>query len=90
MADFKLTTEQADALLDKLANDAAYRDLFQKDVAAAFALLPGAPLPPPDLEPGCCLEPEKLASPEQILATRDALRKSLTSLVEYKPHLLEG
>lgn len=89
MADFKLTTEQADALLDRLANDQAYRELFQKDVAAAFALLPGAPKPPPDLEPGCCLEPESLASPEKILASRDALRKTLTSLVQYLPHLLE-
>ena len=89
MADFKLTTEQADALLDKLANDPAYRDLVQKDVAAAFAQLPGAPAPPADLDPGCCLEPEKLASPEKIRASRDALRKTLTSLVQYLPHLLE-
>lgn len=90
MADFKLTAEQADALLDKLANDPSYRELFQKDVAAAFALLPGAPKPPADLEPGCCLEPESLASPEQIRASLDALRKTLTSLIQYKPHLLEG
>lgn len=89
MADYKFTPEQADALLDKLANDPAYRALFQQDKAAAFARLPGSPALPPDLEPGCCLDPEKLASPEKIKATREALSKNLTSLVNYLPHLLE-
>jgi putative modified peptide len=89
MADFKLTPEQADALLDKLANDPAYRKLFQSDKTAAFAQLPGSPVPPADLEPGCCLDPKNLASPEKIRASRDALRKNLTSFAEYLPHLLE-
>lgn len=89
MAEFKLTAEQADALLDKLSSDPAYRELFQKDIVAAFAQLPGQPSPPADLKPGCCLDPKTLAPPEQIKATREALSKSLTSLVQYIPHLLE-
>ena len=89
MADYRFTPEQADALLDRLANDPEYRALFQQDKVAAFAKLPGSPKPPPDLEPGCCLEPKELASPEKIKATRDALRQNLTSLVNHLPHLLE-
>ena len=89
MADYKFTPEQADALLDKLAGDPAYRALFQQDKAAAFAQLPGSPKPPPGIEPGCCLDPKALASPEKLKASRDALRQNLTSLVNYMPHLLE-
>jgi putative modified peptide len=89
MADYKLTPEQVDALLDKLTNDPAYRALFEQDKKAAFAQLPGSPLPPTDLEPGCCLEPKTLASPEKLKATREELSKNLTSFVSYLPHLLE-
>lgn len=89
MADFKFTPEQADALLDKLANDPSYRTLFQSDKAAAFAQLPGSPTPPADLTEGCCLDPTELASPEKLNATRTALLGNLTSLVNYMPHLLE-
>jgi putative modified peptide len=89
MADYRLTPEQADALLDKLSNDPAYRDLFQSDTAAAFAQLPGKPTPPEGLEPGCCLVPKSLASPEQLKASRAALFGTLTSKVQFLPHLLE-
>jgi putative modified peptide len=90
MADFKLTTEQADALLDKLTNDPDYRALFQKDVGAAFAQLPGKPAAPANLEEGCCLKPKSLASPEQLKASRAKLAGTFTSLVEFLPHLLEN
>jgi putative modified peptide len=89
MADYKLTPEQADALLHNLSTDEGYRSLFQTDLTAAFAKLPGSPKPPDDISSGCCLEPQKLASMEQIQQARTALQKSLTSLIEYKPHLLE-
>lgn len=88
MGGFKLSQAQADALLDKLAKDDAFRALFQQDIGAAFQQLPGSPAPPADLTPGCCLQPKALASKEQLAASRDALRSTLTSLVEYKPHLL--
>lgn len=89
MATYKLTPEQADALLNKLATDDAFRDLFQNDIGAAFKQLPGQPSPPPDLTPGCCLQPRQLASKEKLSQARDELYKSLTSLVEYKPHFIE-
>lgn len=89
MADYKFTPEQADALLDKLANDPAYRTLFQTDKAAAFAQLPGSPAVPEGMEAGCCLDPKVLASPEKIQATREALSQKLTSMVNHLPHLLE-
>jgi putative modified peptide len=90
MAGYKLTQEQADALLGKLSSDDAFRDLFQKDIGAAFQQLPGKPAAPPSLSPGCCLQPKKLASKEQLKTARTALQSTLTSLVEYKPHLLEA
>lgn len=89
MADYTFTPEQANALLDKLTNDAAYRALFQKDKRAAFAQLPGSPTPPAGIESGCCLDPKELAPPEQLKATRDALFGTLTSKVQFLPHLIE-
>lgn len=89
MADYKLTGEQADALLAKLSSDDAYRELFQRDIAAAFAQLPGQPAPPEGLTEGCCLQPLDLASKQQISDARDALRSALTSMVQHIPHLLE-
>lgn len=90
MANESLTPEQVDALLQKLSSDDAFRALFQKDIGAAFQQLPGSPKPPSDLSPGCCLMPAKLASREQIAATRKALGADATSRVTYKPHLLEA
>lgn len=89
MSDYTLTGEQADALLAKLSSDDAYRELFLRDITAAFAQLPGQPAPPQDLTEGCCLQPRDLASKQQISDARDALRSTLTSKVEYIPHLLE-
>lgn len=90
MADYTFTAEQADALLERLINDQAFRDLFMDDIAAAFQKLPGRPKPPPGLSPGCCLRPDKLATPEQLRRTREALQGELTSKVNYLPHLFEG
>jgi putative modified peptide len=89
MADYKLTQEQADALLQKLSTDDDFRALFQKDVGAAFQQLPGKPAAPADLTPGCCLVPKTLASKAKIAATRSALLSTLTSRVEHKVFLLE-
>ena len=95
MADYKLTNEQATVLLKKLSSDDDYRKLFQNDLAAAFQQLPGQPAPPeppkgePDLEPGSCLRPTKLASKEKIAEASGALLETLTSYVSQKIFMLE-
>lgn len=90
MADPILTTEQVDALLKKLSTDETYRELFQSDLEAAFKQLPGAPKPPANLPPGCCLRPIQLASPEQLAATRNAIRDHFLSKAPQQPHILEA
>jgi len=90
MAEYSLTAAQADALLQRLTTDDSFRKLFVDDLTAAFQQLPGAPKPPPDLEPGCCLRPRQLASAESIRATRDALFTTFTQKLGLIPHLLEG
>jgi len=59
-ATVSLTVEQADALLDRLAGDVGFRQLFLSDLSAAFAKLPGSPTAPTGIGPGECLRPTSL------------------------------
>ena len=91
MAGEPLTSEQVDALLQKLSTDDAFRKQFASgDLAGAFSQLPGKPPVPPDLEPGCCLLPKSLASKEQIAASRQAIAEKLKGQNTHTPHVLEG
>ena len=89
MAESTLTSEQVDALLQKLSTDDNFRALFQSDLAAAFKQLPGSPPLPPGLDQGCCMMPGKLASAEKIGETRKAIAAKLLGLDFLKPHILE-
>jgi putative modified peptide len=90
MANETLTPEQVDALLGKLSTDDAFRELFQKDIGAAFKQLPGSPSPPADLKPGCCLMPAKLMSAEKIAGARNAIAERFVGMDSFKPHMLEA
>ena len=69
-----LDPAQAEALLDRLANDEAFRQLFCSDGPAALAAI-GYHGP---TESKACFKVEKLASPQELIAARDALRQALT------------
>ena len=69
-----LDPAQAEVLLDRLANDEAFRQLFCSDGPAALAAI-GYHGP---TESKACFKVEKLASPQELIAARDALRQALT------------
>ena len=85
-----LNTEQATALLDKLSSDDSFRDLFAKDLPAAFAQLPGKPAVPSDLTDGCCLRPVKLASKETMAQSKQKMIQGMSAMQPYIPKVLEG
>ncbi|KRG77989.1 hypothetical protein ABB30_06205 [Stenotrophomonas ginsengisoli] len=70
-----LDTQQADALLDRLANDDDFRRLFCEDGPAALAAI-GYTGP---TEGKTCFKVGQLASRQELLDARDALRQALTS-----------
>lgn len=88
----QLSEESAAALLDKLASDDDFRDLFQKDPRKALAAVGHAPAADPSVEDGLwsCMSVSRLASKADISASRDTLRKQLvTSRASATPITLE-
>lgn len=77
----KISDETAAALLDKLATDDSFRDLFQRDPRKALAAVGHAPAADASVEDGPwdCLSVDQLASKESIKASRDTLRKQLAT-----------
>ena len=70
MAQQPLPAQVVDQLLDLLATDDSFRELFERNPEAAFERL-GYPPTPGQLE---CCKPGKLASKDVIEQTRDAMR----------------
>ncbi len=85
-----LSSEQVMALLDKLATDDVYRALFQNNLGAALAQLPGQPAIPPGVVPGGCLRPVQLASKAAIQASLQVLHDQLMGTNNHIPKLLEA
>lgn len=75
----------ADALLDRLSTDEAFRATFRRSPKEALAELGYAPARGASLKTAAgedawaCLHGEGLPSAEALVATRDALRAQLTS-----------
>ena len=67
-----LSPAVADKLLDKLASDDKFRDLFSKDPDTALGQVGHT-------GKSSCMKCKKLASKEQIAKSRDVLRKMLTT-----------
>ena len=67
-----LDPAQAEALLDRLANDEAFRQLFCSDGPAALAAI-GYHGP---TESKACFKVEKLASPQELIAAACSSSKS--------------
>jgi len=74
------------SLLDKLGSDDAFRDLFQKNPAAALKQV-GAPEPEAC---AACLTVTKLASKEMIKASNQALTTHLTKSLAQTPVTLNA
>lgn len=85
-----LSREQVDALLGRLSSDDEFRKLFQDDLAAALAKLPGSPAVPPGCKPGACLMPTKLASKEALAQARDRLVDDYLAFGTLIPKILES
>ena len=82
-----------DALLDKLSTDDEFRSRFQADPRAALAELGDeeARSAPKDAHGAwACCTVSKLASKEQIAASRQELRKQLSAESLYSPFRLEA
>jgi putative modified peptide len=73
MAQQPLPAQVVDQLLDLLATDDSFRELFARNPEAAFERM-GYPPTPGQLE---CCKPGKLASKEAIEETRAAMRDRL-------------
>jgi putative modified peptide len=73
MAQQPLPAQVVDQLLDLLATDDSFRELFERNPEAAFERL-GYPPTPGQLE---CCKPRKLASKEAIEQSRDEMREKL-------------
>jgi len=67
----------ADLLLDRLANDDGFRDLFVADPAAALGVL--GPEAETFVAAARCMQVTQLADKATIAAARDSLRAMLTS-----------
>lgn len=90
---FKLTPKVVDALLDKLSSDDGFRDRFQADPRAALAEVgdESAKAAPQGARGAwSCLTVAKLASKDQIKASRDVLRHQLSAEGMYTPFRLEA
>lgn len=77
----RFSPEVVDALLDKLSTDDAFRDLFQKDPREALRQVghetPAKSVGVAGADPVMCCQSEKLASKQEIKASRDQLRQKL-------------
>lgn len=76
-----LSDETAAKLLDKLATDDDFRDLFQKNPRQALADVGHAPAADASVKEGLwsCLSVSKLADKKDIAASRDTLRRQLAT-----------
>jgi putative modified peptide len=90
---FNLSEKTVDALLDKLATDDDFRDLFHRDPRSALAAVGHAPASDSSTKEGiwaCCVT-KQLASKESIRASRGELRRQLLSeKASYNPIQLEN
>ena len=89
---FQLPESVADALLDKLGNDDAFRDRFANDPRSALASLGFAPAADATVQRGIwnCMAVTELASRESIRAAHVQLRAQLVRRGVYTPfHLQE-
>jgi putative modified peptide len=73
MAGTTLTPDLVDKLLDKLATDDGFRDLFVKEPAKAMQQIGAAK----DFDCGVCKRPKPLATKAQFKSSRDAFRKTM-------------
>ena len=86
----KFSPEVADKLLDKLSTDQQFRDLFEKNPRMALKQV-GHETPEADRDfkgqdpvmCACNLGPKGLASMEEIRASREKLKASLTATQAY-------
>lgn len=76
-----LSEKTADALLDKLSSDDAFRSAFQADPRQALASLGHADAADPNIVEGAwtCMAVRQLASKEAIRNARQALHRQLTA-----------
>jgi putative modified peptide len=76
---FQLSESVADALLDKLSSDDAFRSMFVADPRAALVSVGFAPAADASVHGGIwmCLSVTELASKEAIRAGRNELRNQL-------------
>jgi putative modified peptide len=74
MAQQPLPAQVVDQLLDLLATDDSFRELFERNPEAAFERL-GYPPTPGQLK--CCKPNNKLADKQAIEASRDEMREAL-------------
>jgi putative modified peptide len=89
----KISPKVVDTLLDKLSSDDDFRTRFQADPRAALASLgdeDARNAPPGAKGPWACCAVTKLASKEQIAASRDELAKQLTAESMFTPFKLEA
>lgn len=88
-----LSDETAAKLLDKLATDDDFRDLFQKNPRQALADVGHAPAADASVKEGLwtCLSVSKLADKKDIAASRDTMRQHLaTAQASAQPITLEN
>ena len=88
-----LSDETAAKLLDKLATDDDFRDLFQKNPRQALADVGHAPAADASVKEGLwtCLSVSMLADKKDIAASRDTLRRQLaTQQASAQPITLEN
>ena len=78
-----LEAAQVDALLDRLATDDLFRELYQRDTPAALRAV-GVPE-----EAAACIATRKLSSKETFAAARDAMFAQLNGSIPLSPFLLE-
>ena len=90
----EFSEELVDKLLDKLSSDDEFRAVFQKSPRIALAYLgheAAISANVSDAGAWTCMQCDKLASPEAIKASRDALRLQLiSSMAALKPIRLEA
>ncbi|WP_157836395.1 MULTISPECIES: NHLP-related RiPP peptide [Xanthomonas] len=84
----KITDAQATQLLTLLVEDDAFRANFEADPIAALSLIG---IYPEDVKSGDCMTTEKLASKEELNASRVHLYNYLTSRTAFQnPHYFES
>ena len=77
-----LTSAHAHALVDRLATDDVFRELFRRDTPAALRAI-GVPE-----AAAACVATRNLASKETFAAAREAMCRQLTGTLDLQVHLL--